>query len=66
VRSLRGIITRERLYLTLTALTALFGQEAQVTVAGSLELQRENTKICKLDDESKSSISNAQIKPAGK
>ena len=45
MRSLRGIITREGLYLTLTALAALLGQEAQVTVAGSLELQRENQKL---------------------
>jgi hypothetical protein len=39
VRGLRGIITREGFYLTLSALAALLGQEAQVTVAGSLELQ---------------------------
>ena len=40
MRSLGGVITGERLHLTLSALAALLGQEAQMTVAGCLELRR--------------------------
>jgi hypothetical protein len=40
-----GVVLREGLHLALGALAALLGQEAQVAVAGSLELQIIATKM---------------------